>query len=103
MIRSLGCEAEPRRSTGGRCGADRWRSSGSMFKIRKVTRRRGSAEDEWQTSIEVDARFGELADQSFTTRVPPDESRKQFDDAVAAARACVRKFVAEQAPHIEYN
>jgi hypothetical protein len=87
--------------SGWRCGAGRRRSLGSMFKIREVTIRRGSAEDEWQTSIEVEARFGELVDQSFTMRVPPDESRKQFDDAVAAARAYVRKLVAEQAPHIE--
>ncbi len=87
--------------SGGRCVGSGWHSLGSMFKIREVTIRRGSAEDEWQTSIEVEARFGELADQSFTMRVPPDESRKQFEDAVAAARAYVRKLVAEQAPHIE--
>ena len=88
-------------SSGGRSGGGEWHNLGSMFKIREVTIRRGSAEDEWQTSIEVEARFGELVDQVFTMRVPPDESRKQFDDAVAAARGYVRKIVAEQAPHIE--
>ncbi len=92
--------AAQRGVSGGRCTSG-WHSLGSMFKIREVTIRRGVAEDEWQTLIEVEARFGELADQSFTMRVPPDESRKQFDDAVGAARAYVRKLVAEQAPHIE--
>jgi hypothetical protein len=49
----------------------------------------------------VEAQFGTLDSQLFTMRVPPDESRKQFDDAVAAARGYVRKLVAEQAPHME--
>ena len=95
----VGLGAGRRRSSGGRSGGGH--NLGSMFKIREVTIRRGSAEDEWQTSIEVEAQFGELVDQVFTMRVPPDESRKQFDDAVAAARGYVRKVVAEQAPHIE--